>query len=162
MTDRERELASAVAELTYCNPFLKDRVRLERRVLGDRFIDTGVVWHAQDVVNPNIERIQHEVDEVTRDLGERLGRVRKPAARDLRLYRDLVIYRFFGTYEKHFLKLVLNPKRTTRKAAFSSRTASLSSQDSTVPLGRTGNPAWTVSMPSKASEEITRWYAPAS
>ena len=29
-----------------------------------------------------------------------------------------MIYRFFGTYEKDFLKLVLNPKRSTRRAAF--------------------------------------------
>jgi hypothetical protein len=57
MTAEERALARAFSELNLCNPFLPERVALERQVLGSDFADIGEVWHARPApnhANPNV------------------------------------------------------------------------------------------------------------
>ena len=48
---RNRAAAEDVATLALTNPFLPDRIALERRVLGARFAEHGAVWshHADGV-----------------------------------------------------------------------------------------------------------------
>ena len=79
--DDERAVVSAVAALVDCNPFLPERVALERRALGDAFVDAPAVWHAEGEtapLNPNAPRV--------RDLVERLGtELRRPAGRAARV-----------------------------------------------------------------------------
>ena len=56
----DRSFAKAVAELAYCNPFLSERVDLERAALGDEFESHGQVWHPrmESGTPPNLIRIQ--------------------------------------------------------------------------------------------------------
>ena len=42
----ERTVFSALAGLVDCNPFLPERVELERQALGSAFVPAAAVWHA--------------------------------------------------------------------------------------------------------------------
>ena len=56
--DSERARAEALVRLGYFNPFLPERIDLEREVLGKDFVDPGEMWHKQadDVEErPNID-----------------------------------------------------------------------------------------------------------
>ena len=44
----ERRLVTAVAELANSNPFLPQRMALERRALGDRYVDDLPVWSRRE------------------------------------------------------------------------------------------------------------------
>ena len=43
----ERPFASAMSRLTYCNPFLPERIDLERQALGDAFIQVDADWNVR-------------------------------------------------------------------------------------------------------------------
>jgi transcriptional regulator with AAA-type ATPase domain len=108
--DREREVATALAELTYCNPFQPHRVELERTALGERFVDYDVVWHERgeaDRNNPNLGALEGAAAELAGVLRLRLGRRRSVPAGDARIYRDLVFYLLFNRHEDELLALTL-------------------------------------------------------
>jgi len=66
----EFAVADTVARLLDCNPFLAERVELERHALGPAFVPTGPVWHSADhagsaAIGP--------ASAATGDLGARMG-----------------------------------------------------------------------------------------
>jgi hypothetical protein len=108
--DRERETATALAQLTWCNPFEPRRVDLERRALGDAFVDHHVVWHERGEAernNPNLDRLREAASDLATTLGERLDdRLAAVAEDEATVYRDLAFYLLFNRYEKSLLALV--------------------------------------------------------
>ena len=76
MRNGEREAVSAVAALVDCNPFLPERVHLERRALGEAFVDSPMVWHAEGEaapLNPNAPRLRELVERLGTELRQRLA-----------------------------------------------------------------------------------------
>lgn len=56
-----------VVRLTFCNPFLPERIDLERECLGAGFRRRGAVWSRREeleTVHPNVERITRRVEEI--------------------------------------------------------------------------------------------------
>jgi hypothetical protein len=43
----EWRIAEAIAAIPYCNPFLPERLELERRILGNDYVETGPVIRAR-------------------------------------------------------------------------------------------------------------------
>ena len=114
----DRELIEATAELTYCNPFLPERVELERRALGADFEPRGEVWHSSALskANPNIRRIQTLLEEKLPTWRAELLEQHTNAREDLQLYRDVVYYTRYNRWEEELLELLLDPKGPRRVA----------------------------------------------
>ena len=77
MRNDERAVVSAVAALVDCNPFLPERVALERRALGDAYVDAPSVWHAEGEaapLNPNAPGVRDLVERLGTELRARLAR----------------------------------------------------------------------------------------
>ena len=120
---REREVATALAELTYCNPFQPRRVELERAALGDRFLDYDVVWHERGEAernNPNLGALERTAAELAGDLRERLRHRRSVPAPEALVYRDLVFYLLFSRHEEEFFALALAADEGRSRRAFRS------------------------------------------
>jgi DNA-binding NtrC family response regulator len=120
---REREVVEAVSRLTYCNPFLSERVELERRVLGDAFTPFFDVWHPTlDIEddNPNVVRIAERATALAEALRERLARGVPATQEERGLYQDLCMYVLYYRNQQHFLALFTQPERSGkgRKAGF--------------------------------------------
>jgi transcriptional regulator with AAA-type ATPase domain len=113
--EKNRELFEATAQLAYCNPFLPDRVDLERRALGHDFEAHGDVWHASDQAepNPNVVHIQERLERALPDWRDRLLEG-APSRDDLQLYRDVVYYTMYNRWQAKLLELVRSPKPPRR------------------------------------------------
>ena len=106
-TADERGLAEVVSGLVSVNPFLPERIELERRFLGDDYAPVGQVWSLREgegAVNANLERIRDRVEELLQRVSSRL-RDGQTAGRDLSLYQDLVLYALYYRYYESLLRI---------------------------------------------------------
>src|SRR5215472_8610407 len=91
LSDSERNWLEAVSPLSYANPFLPERIQMERAVLGDEFVEGEPVWSYR-MGNPdsrvNIARIMARLDPVLEQLQRRLRSGAAASERDLQLYED--------------------------------------------------------------------------
>ncbi len=113
---QQRALAQSVSCLVYCNPFLPERIALERDVLGEAFVGSDEVWNAfNDPHNlrPNLTRLRERTENLAGELRQRLVDGEKPAAGELELYADVVFYVLY--YRSH------DPLREASLAARQSR-----------------------------------------
>lgn len=101
-TDGELKTAEAVAALNYTNPFMPERVKLEKTILGDKHREHGSVWNVHSRSGDsklNIEGIADIAEELTLKIYQRIsgGKV-KPDKAEFGLYEDVVIYHLFEKY----------------------------------------------------------------
>jgi DNA-binding NtrC family response regulator len=105
----ERRDLDSFAALTDGNPFLADRVEAERAVLGDGFVPTDVVWHAEATLlglNPNVPLLAARATALADALRERLAAGVEASDAELARYETLVRYLLYARYEGEFLKLI--------------------------------------------------------
>src|SRR5664279_5015358 len=98
----ERDLVSAIAALTDCNPFLPERLELERRVLGDAFTPVAAVWHADTddaTVTPNAVALRAEVERIARLLQQRLAAGTRATPAERAYYERVILYVLWLRYE---------------------------------------------------------------
>jgi len=101
----ERELAETVSRLVYCNPFLPERVELERKALGDDFVGFERVLNMRsgdDALAENVQRLIERVGVLTEAARERLvdGEAVNDAERVL--YEDLALFFLYHRYHLQF------------------------------------------------------------
>jgi len=105
VTRQQRNLLEAVSRLAYCNPFLPDRVALEREVLGTEFVEGEPVWsYRADQPGPreNVWRIYRRIEPLAAELRARLRAGVEPRERDLVLYEDCVLHLLYTRYYGNF------------------------------------------------------------
>ncbi len=105
-----RNSLDAVAALTDCNPFMQERVDLERRILGDAFVPIGLVWFADadaGLFDPNLERLREHVEALVGEAHRRLAAARGDASEaEIAQYRAAVFYLLWLRYEDDWLALI--------------------------------------------------------
>ena len=102
-TSEELELARAIGGLNYTNPFIPQRLELERRILGRRAKRETAVWHKignRGSVTPNVEMIFALCREFVGKLQQRFAAPNyKPASElEMAAYDELVVYWLFEKY----------------------------------------------------------------
>src|SRR5438874_13671892 len=71
----DAELAETISKLAFCNPFLPERIELERTALGPAFVEVDTVWNvAKDWEGnrPNIGALQQKVESLAGLLRDKL------------------------------------------------------------------------------------------
>ncbi len=99
----------AMARLTYCNPFLAERVDLERQVLGDVFVAGDVVWHPRGNpadANPNLNALGERARSLAEAIRTRLLAGEQPTPAECALYQDLAIYVLYDGCRDAFVDLL--------------------------------------------------------
>ena len=112
----DRPFAEAVAALAGCNPFLPDRVELERLALGSDFQPHGDTWHPgwEPTPSPNVANIQARLMQRLPTWMERLLRGDAATEKDRTLYRELVYHALYNDYADDLLRLAESSDPTTR------------------------------------------------
>lgn len=110
LTAEEAAFAEAVGILTYCNPFLPERIQAEQAAAGSAFVPHGDVWSikaGEDSEGPNIHTISARAEAMAVALRDRMRAPgAKPTVRELSLYRDLVVYTLYYRFVDDLLALV--------------------------------------------------------
>ncbi len=113
MTPEQRRVARAVGELAHVNPFSRERVKLERGVLGDDFVDAGESWHLgtdpEAPANPNVLGINARVAELASTLRDTLAGGARPTRREAEIWSDLCDYVLYYAYQGQLKTLIVNP-----------------------------------------------------
>ena len=105
MTAAERDFARSVANLTYCNPFLSERIKLERIALGGAFIESGSDWNVHAEMredHPNVTTLSQRSRKLADALADRLAQGARPSKSDAELYEDLAIYVLYHLCREDF------------------------------------------------------------
>ena len=94
-----------VSPLSYANPFLPERVQLERRVLGNDFVEGEPVWsYRLDDPNAriNISRMMDRLEPVLEQFCVRLRAGVTATPHELSLYEDAVLHVLYQRSYRHF------------------------------------------------------------
>ena len=109
-TSTENRLAQTISDIAFGNPFLPQRVELERLALGDRFDQrTAPFWSwtlDDERDRPNVIALTQTVADLTKALREKLAAGKSATKAELQLYADLVWY---VLYYEHFASRVDQP-----------------------------------------------------
>ena len=90
----DRPVAEAMSRLVFVNPFLPERIDLERQALGNAFVGGEVVWSADadfDSERPNVLALARCAEALIESMRARLNAT-DAAADELRLYEDVACY----------------------------------------------------------------------
>jgi transcriptional regulator with AAA-type ATPase domain len=115
----ERHFAKAVADLSYCNPFLPERINLERAALGEAFEDTSSVWSRQpdwQQERSNVTRLNDRNEQLVALLRQRLNNGERASPAEIDLYEDLVNYLLYQRYRKPLAELTSESSRIPSKS----------------------------------------------
>jgi hypothetical protein len=109
LSPQERAFLQAVSKLAYCNPFLPERVALEREALGSEFVAGEPVW-SMPVDDParvraNAWKLAARVEKLCEALQQKLSAGARPNREaDLVLYEDGVLHLMFHRYYPKLLE----------------------------------------------------------
>ena len=105
MNAGQRTWLETVSPLSYANPFLPERIQLERSVLGSEFLEDETVWSYR-LNNPNaranIGRIMARLDPLMELLRGRLREGIAAGEHDLQLYEDAVLHLLYQRSYRQF------------------------------------------------------------
>ena len=104
---KDRRAAEAIAGIGFCNPFLPERVRLERKALGAAFIDYPSVVHLRPGLTleecwPNVPAIGARAETLAEKMRSHLVVGSAADVADRQLYEDLVLYLLYRRYLSNF------------------------------------------------------------
>lgn len=105
----ERTRLAAIGQLGFVNPFLPDRIELERSVLGDEFVAGETVWsvkHVRGTETENLERISQLSSKVVSAAQTKLAKGATASQRDVQLYVDLALYHLFDQFRLDFHAMI--------------------------------------------------------
>jgi transcriptional regulator with AAA-type ATPase domain len=107
-SQRERQTAETIANIAFGNPFDEVRIARERKVLGAKFVETGVYRYMPDAgydsMFPNVRELHRRAEEFVHDAREQLRSGHDAAQADLRLYEELVCYVLYNGHMSVFLE----------------------------------------------------------
>jgi len=117
LSSSQRTLLQAVSALGYANPFLPERVELERAVLGGEFVEGEAVWsYRAEHPEPraNVWRIVARLEPLVEQLATRLrgGGSADACGQDLALYEDAALHLLYQRSYRQFYEAGFGEGRT--------------------------------------------------
>ena len=106
---KQFELIKALGALNFTNPFLEERVKLEKLILGAEFSYAGEVWHIHEDkqhAEKNLFKIIQLAEWNSNDLREKIINGLKLDNKIIQAYENLVIYHLFEKYRQNFTDLL--------------------------------------------------------
>ena len=107
LSKNDRYFLASVASLGYSNPFLPERINLERAALGSEFVSRGVVWSASvsdpDSTRANVTLLHRKLEDRMEALQSVLAAASDPQLDEWSIYEESVHYLL---YQRYYLRFV--------------------------------------------------------
>jgi len=100
---------AAIGQLGFVNPFLPQRIELERSILGDQFVAGETVWSMKSIRGPeteNLEQISQLTAQLVSAAQAKLATGTQVSKREVRLYVDLALYHLFDQFRLEFHEII--------------------------------------------------------
>jgi hypothetical protein len=107
----DRSFVESLSRLARANPFLPERIELERRILGPDFENVRPVWSKRlDAANPNVAKIASRAEAAAKRIRRELGMAGPSLSEeDERLHGELVFYVLYYRFEEDFGRAMGEP-----------------------------------------------------
>jgi transcriptional regulator with AAA-type ATPase domain len=108
-TEEERRFAEAVQGLVFGNPFLPDRIALEKQALGGEWQASGAEWNLHPDIaedHPNVLRLAARADALVESLRLRVKGAETLADEEVRLFEDLCFFHLYHRRRQGFSLLI--------------------------------------------------------
>ena len=117
LSPADRKFVSLLSQLAYCNPFLPERLELERQALGKAYeAEDQVAWSKQqqwdEADRPNVTKLTARADQLVDRLRAQLAAAQQVDSELLDLYQDLVLY---VLYYRHASQIVVDDQLLTSR-----------------------------------------------
>ncbi len=103
-------LAETISRLDYCNPFLAERLELEREALGPEFEGYEQFLHARpetrDDIEMNVVRIMNKVGGLLERARAKLASGHALSTRDKTLYEDVALFYLYHRFHMQFRRWI--------------------------------------------------------
>lgn len=106
----DRRLAEIISKLSYCNPFLPERIELEKVALGSAFESKDAIWNVKphdQPEHPNVTHLRKLVEDKVDPLQKRFKPEQNVSEDELKLYHDLVVFILYHRYREGFDRTIL-------------------------------------------------------
>jgi transcriptional regulator of acetoin/glycerol metabolism len=122
LADDEHHLLSSLSDLTYCNPFLPERIALEQAVLRENYTPEGLAsWSrtagADRIERPNVAAITSLAGELVERLATHQASEGSLRGDDAVLYDDAVSYTLYYRHVADIPADLIYPQRGDRRVA---------------------------------------------
>lgn len=103
-------LADTISRLVYCNPFLPERIDLEREALGPEFAEYEQYLHISSRsaigLEENVRRIMTKIEQMLDRARERLGEGETATDRERAMYEDVALFFLYHRYHEPFRQVI--------------------------------------------------------
>ena len=119
--DTQRRFAETVSQLIYCNPFLPERVELEKRALGKAFVAEQADWNVRSLDRgpvPNVESLISQCETLIEAARPNDFSVARQDV-DWELYEDVVLFVLYHRYHERMTQTFERGVSGTQKVRLS-------------------------------------------
>lgn len=105
----QRAVAEAVTGLSFCNPFLPERIEWERKALGPDFVATGAEWNRlapSTVPHANLVLIGERTSALIESVAAAWPKSGRVAAGEARLFANLVLFGLYLRFSPRFDEVI--------------------------------------------------------
>ena len=119
LSSREKKVAEAIGKIGYCNPFLPERLALERAALGADFRCADEVINLPpgadlETIFANFTALRERAELLTDKMRKALLAGTSLSEHELRIYQDVAIYLLYNRYMSYLDKIATAPELATQ------------------------------------------------
>lgn len=124
LSSRELRVAEAIGKIGYCNPFLPERLALERLALGAEFRCADPVMNLPPdaglkTIFPNFTALRERAEVLSEEMRAQMLGGMTPSEHEIRIYQDMALYLLYNRHMSYLDKVAAAPAtaaRTEQKA----------------------------------------------
>lgn len=121
VSSRDLRVAEAIGQIGYCNPFLPDRLRLERAALGEAFQCADPVINLPPdsdlkAIFPNFTALRERAEFLSEKMRSSLLGGTTATELELRIYQDMALYLLYNRHMSYLDKVATTPTKFAKSA----------------------------------------------
>ena len=121
LSSRDLQVAEAIGQIGYCNPFLPERLALERAALGEDFCCADPVINLPpdadlQTIFPNFIALQERAEVLSETMRRRLLNGAIPTERELHVYQNMTLYLLYNRHLAYLNTIATTPADRAKTA----------------------------------------------